>query len=396
MFLAQAIIGTEAWHMVYDTDVSVDSPGLAVLFWCSRLLWIQVVWLANLSLVLLYRRLLAGLYMKTQLRAVIALVLVFWAIATLINVFPYRAFTAGDPFDRTHYTSWEMVHYWMTIYITGPLNITVSVVLAIMPFPLVKKLRLSHRDKTALMIIFSIGALKIIASALSWLMIILEPASNRYIFWKYIEEGAMIILQSLMVLRPLFHNVINTLSCRSPVDAKRSSMTGPIAPTSEDPDQARLRNERRHRRFGSRSIEQLELAEFVTDKRNLLTRSYIEPSSDAQNESKGEIETVISEFEMQIDNSLAGPQVSMDGTTDPHSTASPWSAIQVQNTFEQSFDNRSRSDILQFSKSEISTGGTLADPPRVPSKTRHPAGHSRLKSKISMSNLKLMEPDPTP
>lgn len=318
-----------------------------------------------------------------------ALVLAFWAIATLINVFPYRPFNAGDPFDKDSYTQAELIHYWMTIYVTGPLNITVSVVLAIMPFPLVRKLRLSHRDKTALMIIFSIGALKICASILSWLMIALEPSSNRHIFWKYIEEGAMIIVQSLMVLRPLFHNITNSLTLRPTLDTKRSSMASRIQSIPEDPDQARMRTERRHRRFGSRSIEQLELAEFVCDKRNLLTRSIIGTTQENA-EPKTDVETVVSEFEDHMDSSLAIPAVPTGAPMDQSlQLASPWSAIQISNTFEQSFDNRSRSDVLQFSKSEISSGHKDGLP-RIPSKAK-PLTHSRLKSKISMSNLRIME-----
>ncbi|CCG82447.1 Predicted protein [Taphrina deformans PYCC 5710] len=223
LFLVQLAILTDVEHLTRNGTYFVPRQLKLVRIeaWLLHILYSQVIWSAKLSLFLLYKRLLSGLCMQKQLRMAAVLLFLTWLFVTVLLVIPLDGFSAGDPRNRI-FTGPARIHDLLETYCIGPLDILTSVVLTFLPFALLRRLRINLKEKTALVVIFSLGLLCICAAILRWVVLLEISTASIFILWSTLEQSCLIIVQSLMVLRPLLYQIFELFGIDKP--GQRSSM----------------------------------------------------------------------------------------------------------------------------------------------------------------------------
>lgn len=156
LFLVQLAILTDVMHMTHNGTFfrPRQVKKACIQAWLLHLLYSQIIWSAKLSLFLLYRRLLSGLCMQKQLRGAAVLLGVSWVFVTILYAIPLIGFTAGDPRQRQLFNRPQHIHDVLQTYCIGPLDVLTSIVLTLLPFALLRRLRINAKEKTALVLIF--------------------------------------------------------------------------------------------------------------------------------------------------------------------------------------------------------------------------------------------------
>lgn len=369
LYFTQSFILSHLMHLTHQgTYMTAGLLGqTTVHFYLYHLFFTQIVWGSKISLFFLYRRLLAGLYMKGRLRITGVLLALSWSFVTLLALVPLRPFGAGDPLDKSAYTPFETVHAEMTKHLVGALDVLTSLVLAVLPFALLQRLQLNSGDKTALSVVFSLGLLSMVAAALRWAMLMDMRSANNCILWTNLEQSCLLVVQSLMVLRPLLYSALQCLGFhpQSRRATVHSSLSIQMAPpwTTESVPFPTTKSPGVDRPF--ESLESLDNHAHIRQRSRDLTESHLDPDlcsyASTTLNSQSSYSKIVKTREEEAN--------AVDHDQHPNVMAIPWPGIQVEQTFSHTYHSRSRTDLPQFSRTEI-FGGHGGARPKHPVKSK--------------------------
>ncbi|EUC37204.1 hypothetical protein COCVIDRAFT_14926 [Bipolaris victoriae FI3] len=217
----------------HTTELRIEQFNHMLMYqWINMLIYFVANWAVKMSILALYYRIgygRKGLPWIVQAPAV-------WTVAGFMTAFGISSFTAQlflcVPISRI----WDIVHandggcidvseFMIT---SAAINVATDIVLLMFPLPLLRLFKFNRRQRTALVVVLSVGLIPVIASTMRLCEIIMagrpiKPGKgwqdNDYSWgwawvpvWSQIEVDVSILAASLPCLYPLFKHVFHPCS----------------------------------------------------------------------------------------------------------------------------------------------------------------------------------------
>ena len=197
--------------------------GTLVSWWIYRLNYNLALGFVKLSILFFYRTIAANRTFRRLVYATMAVVVMYTLGAVIAAIFqcqtpsdawsPANYFASFDPFDpnRRQPKCYDPVNFWA---FTAAANLLSDVIILLLPLPALLSLRIPMSKRLALIGVFSVGLLAIIASSVRvWVMALWAESpwnSARYgndlLLWGQVETNSGIISASVPFLRLLFRD----------------------------------------------------------------------------------------------------------------------------------------------------------------------------------------------
>jgi hypothetical protein len=203
-------------------QIEVALRGNLIAWWVYRLSYILALGVVKLSILFFYRAIASHRTFRRFVNAAIAFVSMYTLAAVLASAFqcqnPSDSWsTAGylAQFDRNPNTKHPKVQCFdpMKLWVfSASINLLTDVVIMLLPIPALLSLRVPMSKRLALIGIFSIGIMAIVASSIRvWVMMLWAAspwAAAKYgtdlLLWGQVETNSGIICASVPFLRMLF------------------------------------------------------------------------------------------------------------------------------------------------------------------------------------------------
>ncbi|KAL1958781.1 hypothetical protein VTO42DRAFT_3900 [Malbranchea cinnamomea] len=259
MLLALCVTWTMAVINYYQTkfgtglQMSEQSQDLETLKGTLRLWYTyQIIYLLDLgavkfSILTFYRVISSQLAYRIAIYAVMAFVGAFTISMTFVNVFECgKPSNAWAP-DFIFQIGGSCLDLTKIYYIQAAFNILSDIVILLLPMPVLYTLHMRLQKRIALIALFSVGTLAIIASTLRVYALSLwsDPdadkpyASAHILFWSQIEVNTAIICASVPSLKPLFQGVFGG-STAPRGESPRSRSNNDQSPKNTSPPRQKL------------------------------------------------------------------------------------------------------------------------------------------------------------
>ncbi|TRX88382.1 hypothetical protein FHL15_010695 [Xylaria flabelliformis] len=200
-------------HIDYLEETQPEKITIFLKYLVAESIWyLATIWIAKLSICILYRRLFPGRWVYVVL-CIVVFIMIGTSIATVITLFvacrPFSANWGPPEVQQTHCIDKEPLFVWGTLP-----NVITDAILLIIPLPIVWKLHMATNLKMALTVTFLIGGIGLVASILRLASFhnthsFTDPAYNgaELQIWTLAEGGIYIISASLLVCRPLLEKI---------------------------------------------------------------------------------------------------------------------------------------------------------------------------------------------
>ncbi|KAI1736252.1 hypothetical protein F4680DRAFT_262349 [Xylaria scruposa] len=200
-------------HLDYLEETQPEKITIFLKYLVAESIWyLATIWIAKLSICILYRRLFPGRWIYVVL-CIVVFIMIGTSIGTVITLFvacrPFSANWGPPEVQQTHCIDKEPLFVWGTLP-----NVITDAVLLVIPLPVVWKLHMATNLKLALTGTFLIGGIGLVASILRLASFhnthsFTDPAYNgaELQIWTLAEGGIYIISASLLVCRPLLEKI---------------------------------------------------------------------------------------------------------------------------------------------------------------------------------------------
>ncbi|TGJ78330.1 hypothetical protein E0Z10_g10432 [Xylaria hypoxylon] len=200
-------------HVEYLEETQPEKVTIFLKYLVAESIWyLATIWIAKLSICILYRRLFPGRWVYIIL-CIIIFILIGTSIATVVALLvacrPFSANWGPPEVQNTHCIDKEPIFVWGTLP-----NVITDAIMLVIPLPIVWKLHMATNLKMALTITFLVGGIGLVASILR-----LASFHNTQSFtdatyngaelqiWTLAEGGIYLISASLLVCRPLLEKI---------------------------------------------------------------------------------------------------------------------------------------------------------------------------------------------
>ncbi|RMZ73522.1 integral membrane [Pyrenophora seminiperda CCB06] len=197
--------------------------GTLVSWWIYRLNYNLALGFVKLSILFFYRTIATNRIFRRLVYVVMALVIMYTLGAVIAAIFqcqtpsdgwsPANYFATFDKFDpkRRQPKCYDPVKLWA---FTAAANLTSDLIILLLPLPALLSLRIPLSKRLALIGVFSVGLLAIVASSVRvWVMSLwaVSPSNsarygNDLLLWGQVETNSGIISASIPFLRLLFRD----------------------------------------------------------------------------------------------------------------------------------------------------------------------------------------------
>ncbi|KAH6633404.1 hypothetical protein C7974DRAFT_392717 [Boeremia exigua] len=205
--LTIAIAYQVKWGMgMHSTSLSAeDNVKVSKAFWASLIVYYLSLGLTKSSLLLQYHRVFPTRKFRLMCWCVFAVVIAYtvWTVfGSIFACVPVRAFwTKEDAYCLDQFAMW---------FTNAAINIVTDFVIILLPMPVIRRLQLGKRQKSALIGIFAVGGFVCIVSILRLQSLVAISNSTDQSYdnpaaatWSSVEANVGIICSCLPLLRPL-------------------------------------------------------------------------------------------------------------------------------------------------------------------------------------------------
>ncbi|EMD64878.1 hypothetical protein GGP41_002865 [Bipolaris sorokiniana] len=196
--------------------------GVLISWWAYRFVYVIGLGFIKLSILFFYRSIAANVTFRRIVYGTMGFVVLYTFSATIAAIFqcqnPASAWSTTNYFaqfdptlQREPAVCWDPVPLWV---FSSACNLLTDVIILLMPLPTLLSLRIPMGKRLALIGIFSVGLMAIVASSVRmWVMYMWAESpynSARYgadlLLWGQVETNSGIISASVPFLRLLFRN----------------------------------------------------------------------------------------------------------------------------------------------------------------------------------------------
>ncbi|KAI1754242.1 hypothetical protein F4782DRAFT_528677 [Xylaria castorea] len=176
-------------------------------FYLAQITYKISLCLTKSSILLLYLRIFGGVkWFRRTCYVLLIIIGSYYTAATMVTIFQCNPVVAAFDKNVTNSKCINIGPFW---YTNAVLSITSDVVILLMPMPLIYALQMSRLKKSALIFVFALGTLVVVASILRFPTLDLPVKSPDPLYdiktamWTMIEMSLAIICACLPQIRPL-------------------------------------------------------------------------------------------------------------------------------------------------------------------------------------------------
>ncbi|POS83086.1 hypothetical protein EPUL_005601, partial [Erysiphe pulchra] len=183
---------------------------------------LNVIYTIKACMLIIYSRLTLGLQVRKMLRYLAVYVVIGW-IATQIAFF-----TACRPFSG-YWESFSLNSQCTTLeryaIVQGCFNISSDILMLAIPLPLITKLNVPLKQKSVLLVIFSMGIFVIVAALLTKTFNLTNLFDPSYVMWYVREASVAVYVSNLPLIWPLLREWFPTLKAIAPREKSKTFET---------------------------------------------------------------------------------------------------------------------------------------------------------------------------